>query len=65
MKPLDVLKAKLAAVTDALAEVGARLPALAQVTVSAGGVTVTVNPKPPEAPKVCPSCGTRKPDVTA
>lgn len=53
---LERVKAAAASLTDALAEVGARAPGLAQVTVSAGGVAVTVTPKP-EAPKPCATCG--------
>jgi hypothetical protein len=54
---VERVKAAAASLTDALAEVGARAPGLAQVTVAAGGVAVTVTPKPPAAPLPCATCG--------
>lgn len=50
------VKAIMASVTDMLASIGERMPAVAQVTASVGGVTVTVQPKPPP-PSGCPTCG--------
>ena len=54
---VERVKAAAASLTDALAEVGARAPGLAQVTVAAGGVAVTVTPKPPAAAPPCATCG--------
>jgi hypothetical protein len=53
------LASALASLTDALADLGAQAPHLAQLTVSAGGVTVTAQPKPPAPPPpaTCPTCG--------
>ena len=53
------IKGALASITDALADLGERAPNLAQLTVSAGGVTVTAQPKPPAPPPpaTCPTCG--------
>ncbi len=59
---LDKLRTAAAYVTDTLATIGERMPGLAQITVSAGGVTATVTPKPPAAPPAaatCPHCGSR------
>jgi hypothetical protein len=55
----DFVKQGAATVVDALADLGERMPGLAQITVSAGGVTATVTPKPPAAApaSVCPHCG--------
>lgn len=47
----------LAAVTDALAAVGERMPGVSQVTVTLGGASVTVVPRPPPAPPTCATCG--------
>ena len=57
MKVLDTIKTSAAWVTDRLAEVGARMPSVTQVTLTLPGVQVTVQPKPPEPPKVCVTCG--------
>jgi hypothetical protein len=64
VKLLDMIKSGAATVTDHLAAVGERMPGLAQLTVSIGGVTATVVPKPPAPPPpapTCPACGGPKP----
>ena len=53
---LDTMKRAAAAITDGLAAIGERLPGLASFTISAGGASVTVTPKP-EQPPTCPACG--------
>jgi len=53
---LENVKGAAAALTDALAQFGERAPHVAQLTVTVGGITVTVQPKP-EPSKACPSCG--------
>jgi hypothetical protein len=52
-------KATAASCVDLLATVGERMPGLAQLTISAGGITATVTPKP-EPHAACPTCGGRK-----
>ena len=54
----------MAAVVDKLATIGQRMPALAALTVSAGGITATVTPAPPLPPQqqpapvpACRACG--------
>jgi len=54
----------MAAVVDKLATIGERLPGLASLTVSAGGITATVTPAPSAAPQqqpapvpACRACG--------
>lgn len=63
MTILDTVKRGAALLTDALASVGERMPGLSQVTVTMGGASVTVVPKPAPAPPPasCPSCGAPKP----
>jgi hypothetical protein len=56
VKALDTLRSAAASLTDALASLGERMPGLAQITISAGGVTATGTPKPPPA-TTCPHCG--------
>jgi hypothetical protein len=59
---LDTVKRGAAALTDHLAVIGERMPGLAQLTITAGGVTATVTPKPPPPPPMaCPTCGAPKP----
>lgn len=53
---VDTVKRIAAALTDHLAAIGERLPGLASLTISAGGASVTVTPKP-EPPLTCPACG--------
>jgi hypothetical protein len=53
---LSATKQAAAHLTDTLAAIGERIPPVAQLTVSAFGVTVTVNPKP-EPPRPCATCG--------
>ena len=59
-----LVRTKLAAasLTDALAALGSRLPAVTQITASVAGVTVTVTPaaKPASAPP-CSHCGRAPP----
>lgn len=59
MTILDQLKRGAAAVVDVLADIGARMPGVSQLTIAAAGVSVTVTPKPPAAPLpvACPHCG--------
>jgi hypothetical protein len=57
----DVVKRGAAALTDGLAVIGARMPGLSRVTITAGGATVTVTPKPPSPPPACPTCGAPHP----
>lgn len=56
--------AAAAAITDALARVGERMPGVQSLTVSAAGVTVTMVPAAPVHPPAsapahasCPTCG--------
>lgn len=56
MSTLDAVKRAAATLTDTLASIAEKVPPLAQVTLSAGGASVTVTPKPPEQPR-CPQCG--------
>jgi hypothetical protein len=57
------IKATLASVTDALAAAGSKIPAIAQLTITHAGTSVTLTPAapvqvaPPPAPPVCPHCG--------
>jgi len=52
-------KRAAAAVVDALADLGERMPGVSQVTITAAGASVTVTPKPAAAPPpvACPHCG--------
>lgn len=62
-RALAAVKLGAARLTDGLALLGERLPSLASLTISAGGVTATVTPKPPAPPpppSACPSCGAPK-----
>ncbi len=54
---LAAIRNGAAAVTDALAAVGERMPGVSQVTITLGGASVTVVPTPPPAPPTCPTCG--------
>lgn len=51
------VKTALAALTDKLAEVGARMPTATQITVAVPGVAVTVSPAAPKPPTTCAHCG--------
>lgn len=61
MKTLEDITMKVrsaaALLTDTLALLGERMPGLTQLTLTAGGVTATVVPRPPASPAVCPNCG--------
>lgn len=63
MTILDHVKRGAAALTDRLATIGERMPGLSSVTITAGGVTATVTPKPPASPppSACPTCGALNP----
>ena len=60
---MKTIKATIASITDALAEAGSKIPALAQFTITHAGTSVTIVPTapvqvvPPPAPAVCPHCG--------
>lgn len=59
-----MIRAAVAALTDALATIGERMPGLASLTFTAGGVSTTWTPKPPPPPpppSTCPHCGAPKP----
>ena len=64
MSAASIVKAHMAAVVDKLATIGQRMPALAALTVSAGGITATITPAPPLPPQqqpapvpACRACG--------
>lgn len=62
-RALAAVKLGAARLTDGLALLGERMPGLAQLTISAGGITATVTPRPPAAPPLpsaCPTCGAPK-----
>ena len=47
---LGQVKRGAAFVVDMLADIGARMPGVSQVTITAAGASVTVTPKPPAPP---------------
>jgi hypothetical protein len=56
----DSIQRGLAAIADKVAAVGERIPGVAQITIAAGPVAVTVQPTPPQSALVantCPTCG--------
>jgi hypothetical protein len=60
MSLFDQVKRGAAVLVDTLADIGARMPGVSQVTITAAGASVTVTPKPPApppAPVPCPHCG--------
>ena len=59
MSLLDQVKRGAAVLADVLADIGARMPGVSQVTIAAAGASVTVTPKPPALPvsAACPHCG--------
>lgn len=64
MTIVATVKRGAAALADTLATIGERMPGLASLTITAGGVTATVTPKPPAPPpppSTCPHCGAPKP----
>lgn len=64
MTIVATVKRGAAALTDVLATIGERMPGLASLTFTAGGVTTTWTPKPPPPPpppSTCPHCGAPKP----
>lgn len=61
MKIFETIKRAAAGITDALADVGSRMPGLSQITIAAPGGSITVTPTPsPAAPAACPHCGAPK-----
>jgi hypothetical protein len=57
---LDTIRTGLAVVADKMAVVAERIPGVAQITIAAGPVAVTVQPTPPQsapAANTCPTCG--------
>lgn len=59
MSLFDQVKRGAAVLVDALADIGARMPGVSQVTITAAGASITVTPKPPAPPvsAACPHCG--------